>query len=71
MVAPGDGVSAAEAAVRTLRVAAQYIQYRKDQEQQRSPQREEELLHAQEDQPPHARDKAVVLSNIVPTTWPR
>lgn len=31
-VAPGDGVSAAAAAVRTLHVAAQYIQHRKDRE---------------------------------------
>lgn len=31
-VAPGNGVSAAAAAVRTLRVAAQYIQYRKDRQ---------------------------------------
>lgn len=32
MVAPGNGVSAAAAAVRTLKVASQYIQYRKDRE---------------------------------------
>jgi hypothetical protein len=31
-VAPGDGVSAASAAARTLHVAAQYIQHRKDRE---------------------------------------
>lgn len=31
-MAPGDGVSAAAAAVRTLRVAAQYIQHRKDRD---------------------------------------
>lgn len=31
-MAPGNGVSAAAAAVRTLKVAAQYIQHRKDRE---------------------------------------
>lgn len=31
-MAPDDGVAAAAAAARTLRVAAQYIQYRKERE---------------------------------------
>jgi hypothetical protein len=71
MVAPGDGVSAAEAAVRTLHVAAQYIQYRKEREQEPAPQRGEERLPSQHDRPLQAlKQSRVVLSNIVPTTLP-
>ena len=69
-VAPDDGASAAAAASRTLRVAAQYIQYRKDREasQPVNTQQVPRTVYANGSAKQHQDDSGdtLVLRNIVP-----
>jgi hypothetical protein len=72
-VAADDGVGAAAVAARTLRVAAQYIQYRKDREapqrvhsERLSPGIHGESRLQQQGQEQQQSGDTIVLRNIVP-----
>jgi hypothetical protein len=75
-VAPEDGVSAAAVAVRTLRVASNYIQHRKDREappkvdEEKLPRRNGSTSFADESFKPMEAEQGgtYVLRNIVPAS---